>query len=233
MNSRRWRAPDHAEASAKNILQYPAVQLLVDRVRAVRGHFELTDNDALLAAGICRRLDGIALAIELVAGRVDIYGLSRTASLLDDGLNLSWVGRRTAKPSHQTLDATLEWSYGLLDEAERLVLSRLAVFSGGFTFEAAVAVAADEKIDETRVSDCIWELRSKSMIAVRGHESRLRLLDITRTFAAHRLGESQEQSCSGAGTRSTSATCSSKERGRTCLAGRDRSRRRSTISELP
>jgi predicted ATPase len=185
--------PDNAEASAKNVLQYPAVQLLVDRVRAVRGHFELTDNDALVAAGICRRLDGIALAIELVAGRVDIYGLSRTVSLLDEGLNLAWVGRRTAKPSHQTLDATLEWSYGLLHEAERLVLSRLAVFSGGFTFEAAVAVAADEKIDESRVSDCIWELRSKSMIAVRGHESRLRLLDVTRTFAAQRLGEGREQ----------------------------------------
>ena len=185
--------PDSAEASAKDVLQYPAVRLLVDRVRAVRGHFELTDNDAPLAAAICRRLDGIALAIELVAGRVDIYGLSRTASLLDDGLNLSWVGRRTAKPSHQTLDATLEWSYGLLDEAERLVLSRLAVFSGGFTFEAAVAVAADERIDESRVSDCIWELRSKSMIAVRGHQSRLRLLDVTRTFAAQRLGDGRER----------------------------------------
>jgi predicted ATPase/DNA-binding winged helix-turn-helix (wHTH) protein len=185
--------PDNAELSAKDVLQYPAVQLLVDRVRAVRGHFELTDNDAPLAAAICRRLDGIALAIELVAGRVDIYGLSKTASLLDNGLNLSWVGRRTAKPSHQTLDATLQWSYGLLDQAERVVLGRLAVFSGGFTFEAAVAVAADEKVDESRVSDCIWELRSKSMIVARGQESRLRLLDITRTFAAQRLAESQEQ----------------------------------------
>jgi predicted ATPase/DNA-binding winged helix-turn-helix (wHTH) protein len=185
--------PDNAGGSARDVLQYPAVQLLVDRVRAVRGHFELTDNDAPLAAAICRRLDGIALAIELVAGRVDIYGLSRTASLLDDGLNLPWVGRRTAKPSHQTLNATLEWSYGLLDHAERLVLSRLAVFSGGFTFEAAAAVVADEKVDESRVSDCIWELRSKSMIVARGQESRLRLLDITRTFAAQRLAESQQQ----------------------------------------
>lgn len=185
--------PENAGVRAKNALQYSAVQLLVDRVRAVRGQFELTDADAPLAAAICRRLDGIALAIELVAGRVDVYGLSRTASLLDDGLNLSWVGRRTAKPSHQTLDATLEWSYGLLDEAERLVLSRLAVFSGGFTVEAAVAVAADEKIDESRVADCIWELRSKSVIAVRGQESRLRLLDATRTFAAQRLGEGKEQ----------------------------------------
>jgi len=185
--------PDNAAAPAREVLQYPAVQLLVDRVRAVQGHFELTDSDAPLATAICRRLDGIALAIELVAGRVDIYGLSRTAGLLEDGLNLSWVGRRTAKASHRTLDATLEWSYGLLDEAERLVLSRLAVFSGGFTFEAAVAVAADEKLDESRVSDCIWELRSKSMIAVRGQESRLRLLDVTRTFAAQRLGEGKEQ----------------------------------------
>jgi len=185
--------PDHAEASAKDVLQYPAVQLLVDRVRAVRGHFELADGDAPIAAAICRRLDGMALAIELVAGRVDVYGLGRTASLLDDGLNRSWVGRRTASARHQTLDAALEWSYGLLDEAERLVLSRLAVFSGGFTFESAVAVAADQKLDESRVSDCIWELRSKSMIAVRGHESRLRLLDVTRTFAAQRLGEGKEQ----------------------------------------
>ena len=185
--------PDHAKGSAKDVLQYPAVQLLVDRVRAVRGHFELTDNDAPLAAAICHRLDGIALAIELVAGRVDIYGLGKTASLLDNGLNLSWVGRRTAKASHRTLDATLAWSYGLLDPAERLVLGRLAVFSGGFTFEAVLAVAADEKVDESRVSDCIWELRSKSMIVARGHESRLRLLDITRTFAGQRLGESHEQ----------------------------------------
>ena len=97
---------------------------------------------------ICRRLDGIALAIELAAGRVDVYGLGKTASLLDDRLNLSWAGRRTAAARHQTLDAALEWSYGLLDEAERLVLEPACVFSGGFTFEAAVAVAADEKVDE-------------------------------------------------------------------------------------
>jgi predicted ATPase/DNA-binding winged helix-turn-helix (wHTH) protein len=185
--------PDNVEASARSVLQYPAVQLLVDRVQAVRGHFEFTDKDAPLAGAICRRLDGMALAIELVAGRVDVYGLGRTASLLEDGLNLSWVGRRTAKASHQTLDATLEWSYGLLDQAARLVLGRLAVFSGGFTFDAAVAVAANEQIDETRVSDCIWELRSKSMIAVRGHESRLRLLDVTRAFAARRLDDAREQ----------------------------------------
>ena len=121
------------------------------------------------------------------AGRVDIFGLSKTASLLDDRLNLSWVGRRTALPRHQTLNAALEWSYDLLGEAEKRVLSRLSVFAGGFTFEAAVAVAADETIDEANVSDCLWELRSKSMIAVRGQEGRLRLLDTTLAFASRRL----------------------------------------------
>jgi predicted ATPase/DNA-binding winged helix-turn-helix (wHTH) protein len=185
--------PDDQEISASRALEYPAVQLLVDRVRAVRGQFELLDADAPIAAGICRRLDGIALAIELAACRVDIYGLGKTASLLEDHLNLSWAGRRTAAARHQTLNATLEWSYDLLDEHERLVLSRLGVFSGGFTFEAAIVVAADDKADEARVSDCIWELRSKSLIAAHGQESRLRLLDTTRAFALQRLAKNDEQ----------------------------------------
>ena len=185
--------PDDQEISASRALEYPAVQLLVDRVRAVRGQFELVDADAPIAAGICRRLDGIALAIELAAGRVDVYGLGKTASLLDDHLNLSWPGRRTATARHQTLNAALEWSYDLLDDREKLVLSRLSVFTGGFTFETAMAVVADDGVDEARVSDCIWELRSKSLITSGGHESRLRLLDTTRAFASQRLAKSDEQ----------------------------------------
>jgi predicted ATPase/DNA-binding winged helix-turn-helix (wHTH) protein len=185
--------PQDISLSAYNVLQYPAVQLLVDRVRAVRADFELTDADASIAAGICRRLDGIPLAIELAAGRVDIFGLTKTASLLDDRLNLSWMGRRTAPPRHQTLNAALEWSYDLLGEAEKRVLSRLSVFAGGFTLEAAVAVVADETIDESNVSDCVWELRSKSMIAAEGQGARLRLLDTTRAFASQRLAEGDEE----------------------------------------
>src|SRR6195256_3110930 len=127
--------PEDSSLSTHDALQYPAVQLLVDRVRTVRGDFELVDADAPIAAEICRRLDGIPLAIEPAACRVDIFGLTKTASLLDERLNLSWVGRRTAPPRHQTLNATLEWSYDLLGEAEKRVLSRLSVFAGGFTFE--------------------------------------------------------------------------------------------------
>jgi predicted ATPase/DNA-binding winged helix-turn-helix (wHTH) protein len=185
--------PEDGGLSAHDALQYSAVQLLIDRVRAVRGDFELIDADASIAAGICRRLDGIPLAIELTAGRVDIFGLSKTASLLNDRLNLSWVGRRTALPRHQTLTAALEWSYDLLGEAEKRVLSRLSVFAGGFTFEAAVAVVADETIDEANVSDCVWELRSKSMIAAQGQERRLRLLDTTLAFASRLLARSDEE----------------------------------------
>ena len=185
--------PEDSSLSAHDALQYPAVQLLVDRARAVRGDFKLVDADAPIAAEICRRLDGIPLAIELAAGRIDIFGLSKTASLLDDRLNLSWVGRRTAPPKHQTLNAALEWSYDLLSEAEKRVLSQLSVFAGGFTFEAAVAVVADEMIDEANVSDCVWELRSKSMIAAQGQGARLRLLDTTLAFASRRLAKSDEE----------------------------------------
>jgi predicted ATPase/DNA-binding winged helix-turn-helix (wHTH) protein len=185
--------PDDQDILASDALEYPAVQLLVDRVRALHRQFDLRDIDAPIAAGICRRLDGIALAIELAAGRVNVYGLGKTASLLDSHLNLSWAGRRTAMLRHQTLNATLEWSYDLLGEEERQVLNRLSVFSGGFTFEAAVAVVANDVVDEAKVSDCLWELRSKSMIAVYQQDSRLRLLDTTRAFAAERLAEGREQ----------------------------------------
>jgi predicted ATPase len=135
------------------------------------------------------------LAIELAAGRVDIFGLSKTASLLDDRLNLSWVGRRTAPPKHQTLNAALEWSYDLLDDAEKRVLGRLSVFAGGFTLEAAGAVVADELIDEANVCDCVWELRSKSMIAPRRQEGQLRLLDTTLAFASRRLANDEKNQC--------------------------------------
>src|SRR3984893_17409476 len=185
--------PEDSSLSAHDTLKYPAVELLVDRVRAVRSDFELTDANASTAARICRRLDGIPLAIELAACRVDIFGVGKTASLLDERLNLSWAGRRTARSRHQTLNAALEWSYDLLGEAEQLVLSRLSVFAGGFTFEAAAAVVADETVDEANVSDCVWELRSKSMIAAQGEGARLRLLDTTRAFASQRLAESDEE----------------------------------------
>ena len=98
-------------------------------------------------SGFARKLDGMALAIELAAGRVEAYGLQQTAALLDQRLSLLWQGQRTAPPRQKTLQATLDWSYGLLSEVERLVLRRLAVFVGHFTIEAALEVVTDARID--------------------------------------------------------------------------------------
>jgi DNA-binding winged helix-turn-helix (wHTH) protein len=127
---------------AGEILKFPAVKLLVERAAASGSHFELNDANAPPVADICARLDGIALALELVGGRVGTYGVETTLDLLNKRLGLHWQGRRTALPRHQTLHALLDWSYGLLAEPERLVLRRLSIFVGTFALEGALAVAA-------------------------------------------------------------------------------------------
>jgi len=134
---------------------------------------------------ICRKLDGVALAIELAARRVEAYGLHQTAALLDQRLTLLWVGPRTAPPRQKTLHATLDWSYGLLTDTERLVLRRLAVFVGHFTLDAALAVVTSATIDQAAVFGAIDSLVAKSMVATRpiGAMMRYRLLDTTRAYA--------------------------------------------------
>ena len=143
--------PDDAGLTAAQALGFPAVQLFVERAIASGRRFELNDSDAPVVGGICRKLDGIALAIELAAGRANACSIQETMALLNDRFKLLWEGRRTALPRHQTLSATLDWSYNLLSEHERLVLSRLSVFVGIFTLEAARAVAAADDVDETQV----------------------------------------------------------------------------------
>ena len=105
----------------------------MERAAAAGHRADITDDDADVLAEICGKLDGIALAIELAAVRVGVHGLREIAALLDGRLKLEWRGRRTAPPRHQTLGATLDWSYGLIEESERIVLRRLAVFAGPFT----------------------------------------------------------------------------------------------------
>ena len=116
--------------TAKEALTYPAVQLFVQRVAANRAGFELGDQQAATVAAICRELGGMALAIELAAGRVDAFGIQQVADLLATEFALAWPGRRTAAPRQQTLRATLNWSHELLDAAERKVFRRLSVFRG-------------------------------------------------------------------------------------------------------
>jgi predicted ATPase/DNA-binding winged helix-turn-helix (wHTH) protein len=182
-------APD-STPSAATALTYPAVKLFVERASAADSSFELTDGNASIVTGICAQLDGIALAIELVAGRVGTHGLEGTAELLSKHLGLHWHGRRTALPRHQTLHSLMEWSYELLSESERLVLRRLAIFVGTFTHEAAQAVAASAEI---QVAASIDSLIAKSLVSVtRGNRTCYRLLETTRIYALQKLGEGGE-----------------------------------------
>jgi predicted ATPase/DNA-binding winged helix-turn-helix (wHTH) protein len=177
--------PDDSNLTAAALQQFPATQLFVERAVASGARLDLNDADAAIVVAICRRLDGVALAIELAARRVDSHGLQQTAALLDQRLTLLWVGPRTAPARQKTLQATLDWSYGLLSDVERAVLRRLAVFVGHFTLDAALAVVTSATVDQALVFGAIDSLAAKSMVAIRpiGAMTRYRLLDTTRAYA--------------------------------------------------
>jgi predicted ATPase len=143
-------------------------------------------------AAICRRLDGIALAIELAAGQVASYGIEGTAKLLDDGLSTQWRGRRTASPRHQTIQAMLDWGYALLSDSERFVLQRASIMAGTFTMEAAVAVCDGGPMGAGQVVQGLGALVAKSLVSttIMGDGSlRYRLLETTRRFVAQKLNQ--------------------------------------------
>jgi predicted ATPase/DNA-binding winged helix-turn-helix (wHTH) protein len=184
--------PNTESLTAAQALGFPAVQLFVQQI-ANTGHvFELTDVDAPIVAEICRRLDGIALALELAASRVGVYGVQGTAALLDKQFRLLWRGRRTAPPRHHTLRAALDWSYNLLTPTEQLVLQRLAVFVGSFSLQAALDVVA-EGITAAEATETLAMLVEKSLVTSdRTAATRYRLLDTTRAYASDILTESGE-----------------------------------------
>jgi predicted ATPase/DNA-binding winged helix-turn-helix (wHTH) protein len=180
--------------TAAEALRFPAVQLFAERAAASDDGFVLNDAGTALAIDICRRLDGIALAIELAAGRVAALGLRGLAEHLDDRFRLLTQGRRTALPRHKTLSATVDWSYELLTEAERTVFGRLGVMAGGFTLASAAAVAGGEGIDEADAIEAVASLVAKSMIAAESGRVGMtyRLLDTMRAYAYRKLLDSGE-----------------------------------------
>lgn len=186
--------PASARLTAAQALGFSAVQLFVERAAATSGAFTFGDVDAPFVADICRRLDGIPLAIELAAARVDAFGVRGLAVRLRNPLQLLTGGRRPALPRHQTLRAMLDWGHELLSEAERTVLQRLAMFAGGFTLEAASAVAASAEIAADEVVEHVANLVTKSLIAadVGGAAPCYRLLGTTRAYALEKLSESGE-----------------------------------------
>ena len=180
--------------TSREALAYSAIQLFIERAAESVDAFELTDKDVLVIAEICRRLDGIALAIELAAGRVDTFGVRGVAAHLDDCFRLLTRGRRTALPRHQTLSATLDWSYNFLSENERIVLRRLAIFAGVFSLDAAKEIVAIGEIDAKDVHNYIANLMAKSLVNVHVHGSvaQYRLSDTTRAYCFAKLRQSDE-----------------------------------------
>jgi predicted ATPase/DNA-binding winged helix-turn-helix (wHTH) protein len=188
-----YPAPDSGPLTSTQALTFPAVQLFVDQAAAGGRPFELKNADAPVVAELCRRLDGIALALELAASRVGVHGVQATASLLNDQFRLLWRGRRTALPRHQTLGATLDWSYNLLSETERRTLRRLAIFVGAFSLETAQHVAG-ENLDSSEVAETLAALVEKSLVTLRTATTvSYRLLDTTRAYAWRKLVDSGEQ----------------------------------------
>ena len=186
--------PDSCELTAAEALVFPAVELFVERAAENLEGFELNDADAPVVADICRKLEGIALAIELAATRIDALGVRELSALLDDRFRFLKQGRRTAVSRHRTLAATLDWSYELLPEDERIVLRRLAVFAGAFTLASASAVARGAGITAPAVVQGVANLVEKSLVSadVCGAVAHYRLLDTTRAYALQKLSASGE-----------------------------------------
>ncbi|MBV8652280.1 MAG: hypothetical protein JO255_12490, partial [Alphaproteobacteria bacterium] len=177
--------------TASKALAFPSVQLFVEHAAATLDGFEVDDAEAPIVADICRKLEGMPLAIELAATRVDAFGVRQLSTLLDDRMRLLKYGKRTAQQRHQTLSAALDWSYEFLPEDERALLRRLSVFSGAFTLDSARAVAAVANVD---LAEGIANLVAKSLIAadIRGEIVRYRLLDTTRAYALQKLTDAGE-----------------------------------------
>jgi predicted ATPase/DNA-binding winged helix-turn-helix (wHTH) protein len=177
--------PPSRQIGAAEALRYASVQLFVEQAAAGLDGFQLTDSYAHLGAEICRKLDGIPLAIELAAARVDVLGLDGLAAQLDDRLRLLTGGRRTALSRHRTMRAALDWSYDLLSPPEQTILCRLAVFVGGFTLAAAASVAANESHSGDEVERLVLELATKSLVVA--DAGSFRLLDTTRAYALEKI----------------------------------------------
>lgn len=189
-----WRGPTAAADSLDAYRQSEAVQLFLARAQTQQPAFELTNENGPWVAEVCRRLDGIPLAIELAAARVRAYSVQQIAEHLDDRFRLLVSRLRTVPQRHQALEATLDWSHDLLADKERILLRRLAVFTSGWTLEAAEAVCADDAITTAEVMDLLANLIDKSLVVVESHPGRghYHYLETIRQYAHLRLAAAGE-----------------------------------------
>lgn len=190
-----WRIPSLAlpaegECDAAQLAHFDAIRLFVERAHAARSDFALDATNAVQVSRICRRLDGIPLALELAAARVRALSLDRLAEGLDDRFRLLTGGARTAMARQRTLLASVEWSHDLMDDEERTLFRRLGIFVSSFTLEAAEAVAADDELDRLVVFDVLARLVDKSLVQHAG--DRYRLLETLRQYALERAADAGE-----------------------------------------
>jgi predicted ATPase/transcriptional regulator with XRE-family HTH domain len=195
------RVPPPAEIAGLNAAQaaeFPAVVLFAQRAQEIDRGFTLRDDNASIVAQICSRLDGIPLAIELAARRVNILPVRALSQNLDKRFRILTGGARTALPRHQTMRAVIDWSYELLDEDERALLRRVSVFVNGFKLEGAVAVAVDADLDDLDVFNVLASLIDKSLVVaeLNGDALRYRLLESTRVYALEKLQAAGEHRAS-------------------------------------
>jgi predicted ATPase/DNA-binding winged helix-turn-helix (wHTH) protein len=185
--------PASAGVTANEALAFPAVELFVDRAAYKVESFRLGDADASVVAEICRRLDGLPLAIELAATRIDLFGVAGLLDQLDQRFHLL-IERRAGPERHRTLMAAIDWSHNLLSESERAVMRRLSVLAGWFSLASACAVATDELVGRATVMRDLATLVEKSLVAAEARDAEVeyRLLDTTRAYALEKLVASKE-----------------------------------------
>jgi non-specific serine/threonine protein kinase len=188
--------PDRQESlAAKTLHQFESIRLFVDRATSVQPKFSLGDQNASAVVQICNRLSGMPLAIELAAARVKMISVDEIARRLDDRFSLLTSGNRTALPRHQTLRATIDWSYDLLTEPEQILFRRLAVFAGGFKLEAAEVIAGRGELEHGEIFELLGRLVDKSLViaeqSVLTEGTRFRLLETIRQYAHEKLEEKE------------------------------------------
>jgi non-specific serine/threonine protein kinase len=194
-----WRVPPlslpEPVDSPHLMLSADAVRFFIDRARGARPEYVIDGSNVAVVAAICHRLDGMPLSIELAAARVGVLSPAEILPRLDDRFRLLTAGRRDADARHQTLQATIDWSYQLMDADERRMLNRLAVFAGSFCAEAAEEVCALPPVGRAEVLDALGQLAGKSMVQAEqgpSGETRYRLLESIREYAGARLADSDE-----------------------------------------
>jgi predicted ATPase/class 3 adenylate cyclase len=177
--------PAGADVNADSARDFSAIALFAERAASANPEFSLTDKNATIVGDVCRRLSGIALAIELAAARVNVLGVGEIRDRLNERFRFFTEGRRNALPRQQTMRATIDWSFDLLSELEQTLFRRLSIFAGGWTLEAAEAVCAFDGLDKTDVLNSLASLARKSLVVVSSDESTTRydFLESTRAYA--------------------------------------------------